>query len=208
MYWSTVNNYEDIIDFVETISKVCNGKVDDKAASMRAVADKITSTLEKADVVKAKAFYVTYSSGTFKVGNTTSITTAMIEAAGGEVITKDPSKSASTIEVNLTELVANNPDAIIFADSQVFNSGEHMKNLRTAVGNEITIKGLEAIWNNFSIESAKGVWAMAGSMYPDFFDGDMPSGGGSDDNTMLYICAGVVAVVIILVAAYFFMRSK
>ena len=208
MYWSTVNDYDDIIDFVETISKVCNEKVDDKAASMRAVADKITSTLEKADVVKAKAFYVTYSSGTFKVGNTTSITTAMIEAAGGEVITKDPSKSASTIEVNLTELVANNPDAIIFADSQVFNSGEHMKNLRTAVGNDVIIKGLEAIWNNFSIESAKGVWAMAGSMYPDLFDGDMPSGGGSDDNTMLYIGAGAVAVVIILVAAYFFMRSK
>ncbi len=208
MYWSSVSSYEEIIDFVETISKVCNGKVDENAAEMRAVTDVITTKLEKEKPETAKAFYVTYSSGTFKVGNTSSITTAMIEAAGGEVITKDPTKSASTIEVNLTELVAANPDAIIFADNTVFTSGEHMNNLRSAVGNDIIIKGLEAIWNNFSIESAKGVWAMAGSMYPDLFDGDMPSGDGKTDDTMLYFGAGLVAVVIILVASYFFMRSK
>jgi ABC-type Fe3+-hydroxamate transport system substrate-binding protein len=208
MYWSTVDDYNDIIDFVETISMVCNGKVDSHAGSMRAVQEKITTTLAKAKPETAKAFYVTYSSGVFKVGNTTSITTAMIEAAGGNVITKDPSKSASTIEVNLTTLIEANPDAIIFADDQVFNSAEHMKNLRTLVGNDVEIYGLEAIWNNFSIESAKGVWKMAGAMYPDLFDGDMPTPSDSSDDSMIYIIGAVVAVIIIALVAFYFMRPS
>ena len=207
MYWSTVDDYSDIVDFVETISLVCNGKVDSNAAAMRAVQDKINLTLEKEKPATAKAFYVTYSAGVFKVGNTTSITTAMIEAAGGEVITKDPTKSASTIEVNLTTLIESNPDAIIFADSQVFNSEEHMKNLRTAVGSDAKIYGLEGIWNNFSIESAKGVWQMASAMYPDLFEGDMPTPSQGSDSTMIYAIAAAIAVVIIVLVAFIFMRS-
>lgn len=207
MYWSTVDDYSDIVDFVETISLVCNGKVDSNAAAMRAVQDKINLTLEKEKPATAKAFYVTYSAGVFKVGNTTSITTAMIEAAGGEVITKDPTKSASTIEVNLTTLIESNPDAIIFADSQVFNSEEHMKNLRTAVGNDVKIYGLEGIWNNFSIESSKGVWQMASAMYPDLFEGDMPTPSQGSDSTMIYAIAAAIAVVIIVLVAFFFIRS-
>ena len=204
--WSTVSSYDEIVDFVETISMICNGEIDENAAAMKAVKEKIFTTLHKERPDIAKAFYVTYSSGTFKVGNTSSITTAMIEAAGGEVVTKDDSKSASTIEINLTELVANNPGVIIFADNQVFNSAEHMKNLRNAVGDDVEIKGLEAIWNNFSIESAKGVWAMAGSMYPDLFDGKMPSAGGSSSDLTMYAGSGIVAVVVILVASYLLMR--
>jgi len=207
MYWSTVDDYSDIVDFVETISLVCNGKVDSNAAIMRAVQDKINLTLEKEKPATAKAFYVTYSAGVFKVGNTTSITTAMIEAAGGEVITKDPTKSASTIEVNLTTLIESNPDAIIFADNQVFNSEEHMKNLRTAVGNDAKIYGLEGIWNNFSIESSKGVWQMASAMYPDLFEGDMPTPSQGSDSTMIYAIAAAIAVVIIVLVAFIFMRS-
>ena len=207
MYWSTVDDYSDIVDFVETISLVCNGKVDSNAAAMRAVQEKIDLTLEKEKPTTAKAFYVTYSAGVFKVGNTTSITTAMIEAAGGEVITKDPTKSASTIEVNLTTLIESNPDAIIFADNQVFNSEEHMKNLRTAVGNDAKIYGLEGIWNNFSIESSKGVWQMASAMYPDLFEGDMPTPSQGSDSTMIYAIAAAIAVVIIVLVAFIFMRS-
>ena len=207
MYWSDVSSYDDIIDFVETISKVCNGKIDDKAATMRLVSEKIDLTLEKEKPVVQDAFYVTFSGGTFKVGNTKSITTVMIEAAGGNVITKDDSKSASTIEVNLTDLISKHPDAILFADSQVFNNDEHMKNLRTAVGNDVTIKGLDAIWNNFSIESAKGVWAMAGSMYPELFDGDMPTASPAEDDVMIYVGAAIVALIILLGVSYFFMKT-
>ncbi len=208
MYWSNVESYNDIVDFVETISKVCNGKVDDNAAAMRTVVNKISTTLEKKKPAPAKAFYVTYSSGTFKVGNTTSLTTVMIEAAGGTVITKDDSKSASTIEVDLTSLIEKNRDAVIFADSQVFNNEGYMKDLRTKVGNDVKIYGLENIWNNFSIESAKGVEYMAGCMYPDIFDSDTPSADGKNDDTMVYIIGGVVAVIIISVVAFFFIRSS
>ncbi len=208
MYWSDVSTYGDIIDFVETISMVCNGRIDANAAMMRAVVEKIDVTLSQEQPERVEAFYVTHSSGVFKVGNTKSITTAMIEAAGGIVITKDDSKSESTIEVNLTDLVSKHPNAMIFADSQVFNSEDLMKSLRAQVGNDITIKGLKGIWNNFSIESSKGVWAMAGSMYPDYFDGDMPSGDTSDGDIMMYAVSSIIASAVLLCVAYYYMRPQ
>ena len=206
LYWSTVEDYEDIIDFVEAISLVCNGKVDSNAGTMRAVSDKITSTLEKEKPEKVKAFYVTYSGNAFKVGNVGSITTAMIEAAGGEVITKDSSKP-STYETNLNILVSENPGVVIFADNQIVSDTERYNQLKTLVG-ETKIYGLQSIWNNYSIESAKGVWSMASAMYPELFDGDIPTPGETQDNTMLYLCASVIAIVILVAVAYLFMRSS
>jgi len=207
MYWNTVDDYGDIVDFVETISMVCNGKIVDSAASMRLVVDTITSTLDKTNIARAKAFYITYSGGEYKVGNTTSITTVMLEAAGGVVITKDPSKPDSTITVNLTKLVEENPTVKIFADHQVYTSEEHMKNIRIQVGNDVPIYGLESIWNNFSIESAKGVWLMASALYPELFEGDMPVPTEPQDTVFMYFCAGMVAVAIILIGSYLFMRT-
>ena len=209
LYWdSSVKTYDDIIAFVETISMVCNGKVDDNAKKMSLVADTISETLSNVNKAPKEAFYITYSSNAYKVGNTSSLTTIMIEAAGGKVVTKDDSKTASTIEVSLPMLKETYPDVIIFADSQIANSQEHMNYLRGIFGNDQTIVALDGIWNNFSIESATGVWTMACAMYPDLFSGDVPEAGGSTDTTMMYIIAGAVAVVIILAVAFFFMRSS
>jgi len=209
LYWdSSVKTYDDIIAFVETISMVCNGKVDDNAKRMSLVADTISETLSKVNKAPKEAFYITYSSGVYKVGNTSSITTIMIETAGGKVVTKDDSKSASTIEVSLPMLKENYPDVVIFADSQIADSQDHMNYLRGIFGNDQKIIALDGIWNNFSIESATGVWTMACAMYPDLFSGDVPEAGGSTDTTMMYIIAGAVAVVIILAVAFFFMRSS
>jgi hypothetical protein len=132
----------------------------------------------------------------------------MIETAGGKVVTKDDSKSASTIEVSLPMLKENYPDVMIFADRQIADSQDHMNYLRGIFGNDQKIIALDGIWNNFSIESATGVWTMACAMYPDLFSGDVPEAGGSTDTTMMYIIAGAVAVVIILAVAFFFMRSS
>ena len=212
MYWSTVENYDDIVDFVDTISKVCTGTTDKKVDEMKDIVNDIAVILDNKKVENKEAFYVTYSSGTFKVGNTTSLTTVMIEAAGGIVITKDDTKTGSTIEVSLTSLIEEHPNVVIFADSQICNTSginnqERFNDLRKEVGNDVEIFGLETIWNNFSIESAKGVHYMAGCMYPDIIDDGGSSAGGSSDSTMTYVAAGIVAVVILCVAAYLFMRG-
>ncbi len=209
LYWnSSVKTYDDIISFVETISMVCNGYIDDNAKKMRLVADTISDTLDTVNIAKKEAFYLTYSGGNYVVGNTKSLTTILIETAGGTVITKDPTKDTTTVQVSLPTLKEEHPDAVIFADNTIAKSEEHMNYVRTIFGNEQTVVALNPLWNNFSIESSTGIWTMACAMYPDLFSGDVPTPGGSTDNTMLYVAAGIVAVIAILAVAYFFMRSK
>ncbi|AMK14192.1 iron ABC transporter substrate-binding protein [methanogenic archaeon mixed culture ISO4-G1] len=209
MFWdSSSKTYGDIVKFVETVSLVCNGGVDGSAKKMQAVVDTISDTLDRTKTPSKDAFYITYSGGNYVVGNTKSITTVMIEAAGGTVVTKDDTKSQTTIQVNLAMLKQDHPDAIIFADNTIAKSQEHMNYIRSIFGEEQKIVPLDPLWNNFSIESSTGVWTMACAMYPDLFSGDVPDAGGSSDDMMIYVAGGAVAVIAILALAYFFMRSK
>ena len=66
-----------------------------------------------------------------------------------------------------------------------------------------------ALWNNYSIESMNGVWTMACSMYPDYFEGDVPevnTDGGP--NVVLYAIVGAVAAIVIVGAVMFLMKRK
>ena len=207
MQWYDIKDYSEVIGFAETISKVCTGKVASEVEQMSYVQEKIGEKLSSVET-KQKAFYVTYYSNAFVVGNTGSLATSMIVAAGGNVITIDPSKSGTTYETNLTKLVEDNPDVIIFVDSKVVKDASLMENLRKQVGGDTQLVPLKAIWNNYCIQSMNGVWTMACAMYPDLLEGDVPSVPVEESNTMLYIGAVIVVVAIIAVVAVVFMRKS
>jgi len=211
--WNDVYEYSDIIDLVGKISLIVTGEVSSVVDEMKAVSEKITSTLAEKGVTEAtktKAFFVRYSS-TFMVGNSGSIATSMIQAAGGNAITIDPSKSGQSYSANLTEIIEKyGTDVVVFADNTIVSNDDYMAQLRTAVGDEVKIIALNPLWNNYSIESMEGVKTMAGAMYPDYFpDWDTSESKGSDGKDVaIYICAGVGAVVLILCAAVYFMRRN
>lgn len=163
--------------------------------------------LEDNKVPKAEAFYVTYSTNTFKVGNTGSLANSMIAAAGGRSITTDASKTGSTYAANLTDLVASHPGVTIFADNTIASNPERLSDLKKAVGDDVKIVPLKPMWNNYCIESIDGVWTMACAMYPDHFEGDVPSVPEADSkDIVIYAAIGVVVVAVIGGGAYFFMR--
>ena len=208
MQWYEIGDYADLEAFAETISLVCNGNIHPDVESIGYTAEFISSTLMAADVEPVHAFYVTYSAGVFKVGNTGSIANSMIGAAGGISVTTDDDRPQSTYETNLTVLVGEYPSAVVFADHSIVSDDGNLSLLRKAVGDGVTIVPLEAMWNNYSLESVEGVWTMACAMYPDLFEGDVPTAGGSGSDVVTYLGLSSVFVAVILLVSYMYMRKR
>jgi len=204
--WNDITTYDEMVDYVETVSMVLSGDIGGKAKQMAYVAEYIEDTL--GDREKANAFYVTYSGGTFKVGNTGSLATSMIQAAGGNAVTIDDSKAKPTYEDNVTEIIRiYGMDTIVFVDSLIVNNETNLNNLKSQLP-EVTLVPLDTLWNNFAPDSMDGVWVMASAMYPDLFEGDVPViPSGDDPDMLLYIGIAAIAVVAICVVGFLFMRK-
>lgn len=208
MQWYDITSYDKVIELVETMSKVCTGGIVSEVDRMNYVIDNIASEVKDNVEVKIKAFYVTYSGNAFKVGNAGSLATSMILAAGGDVITINPDYNGSTYETNLTKLVEENKDVVIFVDNSVATNDSRLSELRTLVGDDTRLVALKAIWNNYCPESLEGVWTMASAMYPDLFKGDIPEIGSGESDTMFYVGIAVSVVIVIAVAAFLLMRRN
>ena len=210
--WNDMVDYDDIIEFTEKISMIVSGSVSGQIDKMKNVEKVINDTLKEKKVVdKAEAFYLTYSGNAYKVGNKGSIATSMIIAAGGNAVTIDESKSGTTYEANLTELIETyGTDVTIFADSaNIVQKEDRLKEVQKLVGPDVKIVELSPLWNNYSIESMNGVWTMACSMYPDYFEGDVPEvNTDSGPNVVLYAIVGAVVATVIVGAVLFLMKRK
>ena len=210
--WYSVKNYEDVINFVETFSKVTTGTITDAASQMRGVAQYIDETLsEKTDFVKREAFAVTYSSNDFKIYSAGSISDSMIHAAGGISISDNPNSGTTSYgnKADVLNLVAEyGTDVVIFVDNSVISKGL-LSDLRDAVGSDVKLVHLDPLWNNFGIRCMDGVWAMACAMYPDTFSGDVPelSDDSDDNNVVLYVTIGVVSALVVGLIAFFFIKK-
>ena len=210
--WNDMVDYDDIIEFTEKISMIVSGSVSGQIDKMKNVEKVINDTLKEKKVVdKAEAFYLTHSGNAYKVGNKGSIATSMIIAAGGNAVTIDESKSGTTYEANLTELIETyGTDVTIFADSaNIVQKEDRLKEVQKLVGPDVKIVELSPLWNNYSIESMNGVWTMACSMYPDYFEGDVPEvNTDSGPNVVLYAIVGAVVAIVIVGAVLFLMKRK
>ncbi len=214
LIWDSITEYGQIIDFATAVSKVLTGSVSDSVKSMELVKKTISDRLTEksiADADKTKSIYVRVSSSNLALGNTGSLTTSMIDAAGGKNLGKDAGKASPTYTISASELTtmrsANGTDKIVvFLDTTV--TDEKLTEIQGAMGTEnTTYVKLDGLWNNYSIDSKNGVWTMACALYPDYFEGDVPEvKSGGNDNIVLYAAVGGAAAVIILVAAFVLMR--
>ncbi len=212
LVYLTITDYEQIIDFVESMSLIVTGKTSKIVDDMRHVKETIDDGLKDVET-KAKGLGVWYtaSSGAFTVGNTGSITVSLIEAAGGENIAYDPSKGSPTygdVSTIIQKMEANR-DAVIFLPNSYIKDHTIAEFRNTVLGGDTSIRilGMEQNWNNYCPDAMEGLWAFACAMYPDIFEGDVPiTDDAPPSNLMLYIVAGIVVLGIALVAAFFVMR--
>ena len=212
LLWDSITEYGQIIDFAKAVSMALTGKTVNDVKSMELVKDTIKDKLESEKITddkKTKALYVRLSSGKYTIGNTGSIATSMMEAAGAKNIGYDSSKSGTTYGVEasaFTDFRTENPNdkIIVFLDSNV--TAEKSNQIKTLMGENTTLVQLKSLWNNYSIDSKDGVWTMACASYPDYFEGDVPEVKDTNNNSMLYIALGGAAVVVVLIVAFFLIK--
>ena len=209
MAWNDITEYDSIPVFVGTISRILSGTEAPVVEQMRNVPDTIEAGLSGHPL--RDAFYVTYSGSAFKVGNINSLANSMIIAAGGNSITTDDSKAKPTYEANLTALIDDHPDAVIFLDTSISGNADRLNALKIAVGETAYNNAvpLESLWNNYSVESMNGVWIMACAMYPDLFTGDVPSVDKSQPNNVpAYLSVSCIAALAICIGGTMFLRKQ
>ena len=209
LVWNDITDYSEIATFVSTVSQIVNGSESDKVEQMKHVSEVIADGVK--DKTPRDAFYVTHSGGVYKVGNTNSLANSMITAAGGKSVTTDDGKAKPTYEASLTALIEAHPDAVIFIDNSINKDAELKATLLSRVGRADgkDVVPLDPLWNNYSIESMTGVWTMACAMYPDTFEGDVPTVDvEKKNNPFLYIGIGSAAAVVIIVVGLMFMRKR
>ena len=201
-----MEEYGDLMDYVSTISTVLTGEETDKVKQMKHVSEVIDDGV-KDKTVKTEAFYVTYSGGTYKVGNIGSLANSMIIAAGGHSITTSDTDAKPTYGRNITDLVDAHPNAVIFIDASIVK--DHKDDFYSKLGDAHNkVVELKPLWNNYCIESMNGVWTMACAMYPDAFSGDVPEvEKDKNDNTMLYVAIGGAAAAAVIVVGLLFLRK-
>jgi ABC-type Fe3+-hydroxamate transport system substrate-binding protein len=212
--YNIITEYSDIVDCVREISILATGEVSSIVDDMELVKATIDVGLGGISE-KAKGLAVWYStaSGEFQVNNTGSISTSLIEAAGGINIGYDPSVTGQRYGniSTVVQLIEANPDVVIFLSDTYFDSHTIGDFRETVLGGNEDIPILRMIpyWNNYDPDAAEGLWAFACALYPDLFKGEAPhyDDGTTKSNILLYAAAGFVVVIIIAGVAYFFMRK-
>ena len=208
LVWYDIPEYDLIIDFVDKMSMVLSGEKSDLAEQMRYVSENVKDVLDSNKVTEKKAFVVTFSGGVFKVGNTGSIATSLITAAGGDAYTVNSSKPGPTYEATLPEIYEKGDSPIVFVDHGIWSKADKLDQLETLLPGA-TLVHVEALWNNFCPDSMYGVWAMACAMYPDLFEGEVPDVSEPEEShAATYAVAGIVIVLVIGVVAYALMKKK
>jgi len=209
LVYLSVTTYDQIVDFVRSISIIVTGGTSTIADNMKLVKltidERLAGTAEKA---KGLGVWYTESTGEFSVGNSGSITVSLIEAAGGINVAYDPSVSSTTYgnASTIIQLVAANPNLVIFLPSSYMKNHTVSDFRDDILGGYmgVTLIPVDANWNNYDPDAADGLWAFACALYPDLFEGSAPQVDvPSNSNLLMSAAAGFVMVFIILAAAYF-----
>jgi len=212
LVYLSVTTYDQIVDFVRSMSIITTGGVSKIVDDMKLVKETIDEGLAGV-TEKAKGLGVWYyASSGFSVGNTGSITVSLIESAGGINVAYNPSLSSTTYgdASTIIQLVEANPDVVIFLPDSYLRSNTVGDFRNSILGGDtgVTVVPVNANWNNYDPDAADGLWAFACAMYPDLFDGPAPhvDDGISDSNLLMYAAAGILVAIIMLAGGYFFMR--
>ena len=173
LWWSSITEYDEIIDYVSVMSRVLLGSDAPEVESMRYVHNYVLTKVGELDA-RQDALYVRMDKGTLKVGNYGSLANSMLVEAGADVITLDKENPNSIYQTGIPALFDEHPDAMVFADDNICKSAENRSQLEAQLPDGREYFRIDPLWNNYSIKSADGLWAIACHLYPDMFSGEVP----------------------------------
>ncbi|MCB5280055.1 MAG: hypothetical protein M0Q19_09905 [Candidatus Cloacimonetes bacterium] len=199
-------SYDEVVSIVEDMAKLLGSeKCSSLASQMTYVKEYIAKVLEDNNITDVTdAVYVSYSSSVIKIGNTGSLAVDYIISAGGNNSGEDSSKASPTYASEAPALLQMGV-SVILLDGNYDGTADHFCNdvLHTT---DITVWKMEKSWNSYGTDALDGLWAVAGYLYPDLFDGPVPDNSSSSDNTLYYVIAGVVIAAVVLLAVYIIKR--
>jgi len=199
-------SYDEVVSIVEDMAKLLGSeKCSSLASQMVYVKEYIANTLKDNDLTKvASAAYVSYSSNVLKIGNTGSLAVDYIISAGGNNSGQNSSKASPTYAAEASELLQMDVDVILLDGNYSGTADDFCNDILHTT--DITVWKMEKSWNSYGTDALDGLWAVAGYLYPDLFDGPVPDNSSSSDNTLYYVIAGVVIAAIVLLAVYIIKR--
>lgn len=209
--WKTASSYDDIVDCIRSMSLITLGKIDERVNQMNNIVSEIDSVLfSNPNVKPCKAVYLTSYNGEFKVGNEGSLGNSLIIAAGGVPLTVNKDITTSTYAITIPTLIDEyGDDMILFLDNALATNEDQMSKLKSELeGKDIKMVHMSNLWNNYAIDSMEGVWTMACAMYPDLFEGDVPTIDNEEEGSVgIYVAIGIVGALIVAVLAFIFLKK-
>ena len=221
LLWITISNYDEIMNFVESVTKIVTGGSSDSLKDMQSKIDSVKNGLSGVkDGERANALFVWYTSGKLDVGNT-SIMNSMLEICKANNLGYSETEKAHYGDTNLiVKLLEKNPNTVIFINNAYKNAGKTVDDFRNDVlggRTDIPVVIMGLYWNNFCPESADGLVTMAKYLYPGImgepYDGYMneygiESSDSDKDNNTVIITAIVAALAVIAVVGVVMLRRK
>lgn len=212
LVWTTesIDEYNDIISFVEGVSMIVTGTEAESVKEMKASVERVTSVVSGVpEEERTKAISIWIQSGTGILVNNKGIANSMLDLCNAYNIGYDESKGAWYGDVNtVISLLEANPGTVIFLPDKWASSGNTVEDFRNDVlggRTDYTIIQMDAIWNNFCPESADGLVSMAEALYPELFGvepSEEPGSGNGDNSSLIMWGVALVAAIIIVAAAY------
>lgn len=193
---STATTYDQVMQVVDDLGQILGADSDSILDEMEYVEYEITSIVEENNLSGAAAIQVSSSGKVYNSSLMISMITTMLNGInagnnGGSATSYSSDKSA------VAQMAAEYSNTVIFIDSSFGSITEWKAALS---GYEVVI--IEHQWDNICPEVTNCLWVLACAMYPDYFEGDVPTvPSDTNDNTLLYLGVGIAIAAIVAVIA-------
>ena len=218
LLWITISDFDGIINFVESVTKIVTGSDSDSVKKMRSNIDSVKNGLSGIkDEDRANALFVWYTSGKLDVGNTT-IMNSMLEVCKANNLGYSATEGAHYGDTNMiVKILGDNPNTVVFINNSYKKTVEDFRNDVLNGNTDIPVVIMEQDWNNSCPESADGLLTMAKYLYPQImgepYDGYMDEYGmehpdSDKDNNTILITAVVAVLAVIAVVGVVMLRKR
>ncbi len=193
---STATTYDQVMQVVDDLGQILGADSDGILDEMEYIEYKVTNTVKENNLSGAAAIQISSSGKVYNSSLMVSMITTMLNGInagnnGESAISYSSDKSA------ILQMAEKYNDTVIFVDSSYTGITE----LKDYLEN-YDVVSIEHQWDNICPEVTNCLWVLACAMYPDYFEGDVPTvSSDTNDNTLLYLGVGIAIAAIVAVIA-------